>query len=127
MLGHSFSGLYFTGILVKCISFGSKGYNFFFDISKIPFCTSILFGRRVTDMETGYKMFKRRILKNIQKIKSNSFNFEAEFTAKVLKSDFRFREVHIDFNPRKYSEGKKINWIDGIIALLTLIKFRFLN
>lgn len=80
----------------------------------------------LTDMETGYKAFKSEILNEI-KIKSNRFGFEPEFTAKVAKKRYRIYEVPISYSGRNYSEGKKITWKDGIIALFTILWFRFFD
>lgn len=88
--------------------------------------TNILFGGSLTDMETGYKVFKSEIFKKI-KINSNKFDFEAEITAKVLKAGVKIIEVPIVTTPRSYNEGKKIGWGDGLFAIWTLIKYRFIN
>lgn len=88
--------------------------------------TNILYGTTLSDMETCYKLFKSEIIKDI-KIKSDRFNFEPEITAKILKKKIRIYEVPISYSGREYSEGKKISWKDGIIALWTLIKYRFVD
>lgn len=88
--------------------------------------TNILFGGNLTDMETGYKVFRKEVLYKI-KINSEKFDFEAEITAKILKMGLKIVEVSIVTNPRTYKEGKKIGWIDGIFAIWTLIKYRFIN
>lgn len=86
--------------------------------------TNILFGAKLTDMETCYKAFKTEFIKDI-KIKSNRFDFEPEITAKVLKKKARLKEAPITYQGRTFEEGKKITWKDGIHAVLALIKFRF--
>lgn len=73
--------------------------------------TNILYDSILTDMETGYKVFRREVVENM-KIRSKRFNFEPEFTAKILKRKFRIYEVPISFNPRDYDEGKKIGLKD---------------
>jgi glycosyltransferase involved in cell wall biosynthesis len=88
--------------------------------------TNILYNNILTDMETGYKMFKRSVVQDIT-LRSRRFDFEPEFTAKILKRKVRLFEVPITFNPRDYTEGKKINAWDGFIALWTLIKYRFVD
>ena len=88
--------------------------------------TNILYGAKITDMETCYKAFKSEFIKNIT-IKSNRFDFEPEITAKILKQKARLKEVPISYTGRKHDEGKKINWKDGVHVILTLIKYRFLN
>ena len=88
--------------------------------------TNILFGAKLTDMETCYKAFRKEFIKNIN-IKSNRFDFEPEITAKVLKQKVRFKELPISYNARTNEEGKKIGWKDGVQAIFTLIKFRFFD
>jgi len=88
--------------------------------------TNILYNTILTDMETGYKVFRREVL-NGMVLRSNSFDFEPEFTAKILKRKFRIFEVAITFNPREYSQGKKIKLHDAFEAVWTLIKYRFVE
>ncbi len=88
--------------------------------------TNILYNNILTDMETGYKLFKREIVTEMP-LHARGFEFEPEFTAKILKSKVRIFEVPITFNPREYSEGKKIKAKDAVIALWTLLKYRFVN
>ena len=85
--------------------------------------TNILFGSRLTDMETAYKVFKREALEGIR-LRCVGFDFEPEITAKVLKSGRRILEVPIGYTPRRSDEGKKIRWIDGVDAIYALIKCR---
>jgi len=92
----------------------------------LTFLTNILYNNILTDMETGYKLFRREALEGIQ-ISSNRFDFEPEITAKLLKRKVRVYEVPITFNPRDYSEGKKIGMKDAFQALWTLLKFRFVD
>ncbi|MEX1248078.1 MAG: glycosyltransferase family 2 protein [Anaerolineales bacterium] len=92
----------------------------------LTFLTNILYNNILTDMETGYKLFRRDILNQIR-IRSNSFDFEPEITAKVLKRKIRLFEVPISFNPRDYSEGKKIGIKDAFLALWALLKYRFVD
>ena len=86
--------------------------------------TNILYGAKITDMETGYKVFKKEVIEGI-KLRARRFDFEPEITAKILKKGYKITEVPIDFMGRKFSEGKKITWKDGVKALLYLIKYRF--
>lgn len=92
----------------------------------LTFLTNLLFGSNITDMETGYKLFKRAVLEKIT-IDSNKFDFEAEITAKILKRKISIVEVPISVKPRTYDEGKKIGAADGLVAIWTLIKYRFVN
>ena len=78
----------------------------------------------LSDMETGYKVFRRKILESIT-LKSNRFGFEPEFTSKVAQKNFVIYEVPISYSGRDYSAGKKINWKDGIAALWFIFRFRF--
>lgn len=80
----------------------------------------------LSDMETGYKVFKRSVFDNIT-IESNRFGFEPEITAKVAKNGFRVYEVPISYHGRSYKEGKKITWKDGIKALFTIVKYNVLR
>ncbi|MFC2025643.1 glycosyltransferase family 2 protein [Chloroflexota bacterium] len=88
--------------------------------------TNILYDNILTDMETGYKIFRREILLGIT-IHAKRFNFEPEFTAKILKRKVRIYEVPIRFTPRDYDEGKKIKISDAFEAVWTLIKYRFVD
>jgi glycosyltransferase involved in cell wall biosynthesis len=92
----------------------------------LTFMTNILYNTILTDMETGYKVFRREVLDGMV-LHANSFDFEPEFTAKILKRKFRIFEVPITFNPRDYSEGKKIKLYDAFEAVWTLIKYRFVE
>lgn len=88
--------------------------------------TNILYNTILTDMETGYKVFKREVVEDMH-LKARRFEFEPEFTAKVLKRDVRIFEVPITFNPRDYDEGKKIGLKDAFEAVWTLLKYRFVD
>jgi glycosyltransferase involved in cell wall biosynthesis len=88
--------------------------------------TNILYNNILTDMETGYKVFRRDAIVNIP-LHSRRFDIEPEFTAKILKRKVRIFEVPISFNPRDYSEGKKIKMVDAFEALWTLLKYRFVD
>ncbi len=90
----------------------------------LTFLTKMLYNARITDMETCYKVFRKDIIKNIS-IKANKFDIEPEITAKVLKLGIKIKEIPIDYNPRSIEEGKKINWKDGLIAIWTLIYWKF--
>lgn len=88
--------------------------------------TNILYDTILTDMETGYKLFRKDVVRDI-KIHARRFDFEPEFTAKILKKKVRIYEVPIRFTPRDYSEGKKIKLKDAFQAVWTLIKYRFVD
>lgn len=86
--------------------------------------TNVLYGSKISDMETGYKIFNKEILKNL-KLNSKRFEIEVELTAKVLLNGHKIHEVPIKTNPRTHKEGKKISWKDGVAASWALIKYRF--
>jgi glycosyltransferase involved in cell wall biosynthesis len=88
--------------------------------------TNVLYNNILTDMETGYKVFRREIVEGFP-LHARGFEFEPEFTAKILKRKVRIFEVPITFNPRDYSEGKKIKARDAFIAMWTLLKYRFVD
>jgi hypothetical protein len=88
--------------------------------------TNILYNTILTDMETGYKVFRREVIQGMN-IRARRFDFEPEFTAKVLKRNYRIFEVPISFNPRDYSQGKKIKLKDAFEAVWTLLKYRFFD
>jgi len=90
----------------------------------LTFLSNILTNLNLSDMEVGYKVFKREIFKDIE-IKSDRFNFEPEITAKVAKKKLRIYEVPISYSGRTYEEGKKIGFSDGVEALWTIFKYRF--
>jgi len=88
--------------------------------------TNILYDTILTDMETGYKVFKKKVVEDMP-LHSKRFEFEPEFTAKILKRKYRIFEVPITFNPRDYEEGKKIGLPDAFEAIWALIKYRFVD
>jgi glycosyltransferase involved in cell wall biosynthesis len=85
--------------------------------------TNVLFGARLTDMETAYKVFRREALAGIR-LRCVGFDFEPEITAKLLRAGRRIVEVPVGYHPRRDDEGKKIRWIDGVDAIYTLVKCR---
>ena len=88
--------------------------------------TNILYDTILSDMETGYKVFRREVVQDMT-LHAKRFDFEPEFTAKILKRKYRIFEVPITFNPRDYTEGKKIGLGDAFEAIWTLIKYRFVD
>ena len=85
--------------------------------------TNVLFGGRLTDMETAYKVMKREALDGIR-LRCVGFDIEPELTARLLRAGRRIVEVPISYNPRRLDEGKKMRWIDGVDAIYTLFKCR---
>lgn len=122
--------VYGTRLRTKPVFFGKNRTPLlvhFFGNKFLSLITSILYGAHVTDMETCYKAFDRDVLKNV-KLKSHSFDFEPEITAKILKKGIKILELDIKTKPRGYGDGKKLHTVrDGTIALWTLIKYRFVN
>jgi len=104
---HSYSSFYLGGRLVSLTS-------------------NILYGLHLTDEPTCYKMFTREAADSIT-LKCTGFEFCPEFTAKVSKAGYNIQEVPIHYYPRSIEEGKKINWKDGVEAIWTLIKYRFVK
>jgi dolichol-phosphate mannosyltransferase len=83
----------------------------------------LLYGARITDEATGYKVFRRQVLDAID-LESRGFEFCPEFTAKVSKAGFRITEVPVSYRGRNRLQGKKIHMSDGIYAVYTLLKWR---
>jgi glycosyltransferase involved in cell wall biosynthesis len=105
-----------------------KAMNFWNMVANrsLTLVTNILYNAILSDMETCYKAFRREVVENML-IRARGFEFEPEFTAKVLKQGIRIYEVPISYNGREWNEGKKIKWVDAPIALWTLVKYRFVD
>ena len=86
--------------------------------------TNMLFGGRLSDMETAYKVMRRTALDGVR-LRCVGFDIEPELTARLLRAGRRIVEVPISYNPRSETEGKKMRWIDGVDAVYTLFKCRF--
>lgn len=80
----------------------------------------------LTDMEVGYKVFRREIIQDIA-IRSNRFGIEPEITAKVARKKCRIYEAPISYSGRTYAEGKKINWKDGIQAVYAILRYAWFD
>jgi len=98
----------------------------YFGNKLLTFITNTLYGSRISDMETCYKVFKSEVIKDM-KLRSRRFDFEPEITAKILKRGYKIHEIPIKFNPRSFKEGKKITWKDGLKHMFYLIKYRFVD
>ncbi|MCY3836944.1 MAG: glycosyltransferase family 2 protein [Anaerolineaceae bacterium] len=85
--------------------------------------TNVLYNAILSDMETCYKAFRRDVIADMR-LNARGFEFEPEFTAKVLKQGIRIYEVPITYNGREWGEGKKIRWTDAFIAAWTLLRYR---
>lgn len=88
----------------------------------LTFLSNMLTNLNLTDIETCYKAFRREIIQSIE-IEENGFGFEPEITAKVAKKECRIYEVGISYYGRTYTEGKKINWEDGLWAVYCIVKY----
>jgi glycosyltransferase involved in cell wall biosynthesis len=88
--------------------------------------TNVLYDTILSDMETGYKVFRADAIKGVP-LRARRFDFEPEVTAKMLKRKRRIYEVPISFDPREYAEGKKIGLKDAFAAVWTLLKYRFVD
>jgi len=92
----------------------------------ITFVCNMFTNLNLTDVETGYKVFKTSCLKNV-KLKEKSFSFEPEITIKLAKKKFKFFEVPISYNGRSYNEGKKIGLKDAFIAFKAIFIYSILK
>jgi glycosyltransferase involved in cell wall biosynthesis len=103
-----------------------RPYAFWLDLANrcLTLATNLLYGSRLSDMETCYKAFRADVLKGIP-IRSDRFDFEPEITAKVLRRRCRLVEVPIQYERRGYSSGKKIRLRDAFYALAALLRYRF--
>lgn len=89
----------------------------------LTFLSNMFTDLNLTDMETCYKLFRAEIIHKI-KIRENRFGFEPEITAKISRiPGIRIYEVGISYYGRTFSEGKKINWIDGLKAIFCILKY----
>ena len=85
---------------------------------------NMLTGLQIHDVTACYKVFRRELLENLH-LRSDRFSVETEMTVKLAKSGARIYEVPIVYHGRTYAEGKKINWKDGVMAVVDLVKYRF--
>ena len=97
---------------------------FYFGTQFLTWVTNLLYGTEITDESCGYKVFDTKLLKSL-KLESKRFEFCPEVTAKLAKKGVQIIEVPIKYTPRSINEGKKIKWRDGIMALFTLLRYRF--
>ena len=86
--------------------------------------TNVLYNTILSDMETCFKVMRADVLRSLT-LRSNGFGIEPELTAKIFKRGYRVYEIPITYEGRGYSEGKKITWRDGLVALWVLVKYRF--
>jgi len=94
---------------------GNKGLTTIFNV---------LYGTKLSDVEPCYKLFTKDVLNSV-KIRSNRFEYDIELMCKLVKKGNKIIQLPISYKPRDFEAGKKINWVDGIVAALTMIKYRF--
>jgi len=107
----------------------SKGVRSFLHMSgnrALTFFSNMLAHMNLSDMETGYKVFRAEVIKNID-IESDRFGLEPEITAKVAKKGYKIHETSISYAGRTYKEGKKIKWKDGVAALWHILRFNLFS
>ncbi len=105
---------------------GFKIASHFYGNKFLSLITRILYGQKITDMETCYKMITKDLAKSLN-LRANRFDIEPEITAKIIKKGHKIIEIPINYNARSFLEGKKIRWKDGITAIFTLFKYRFFD
>jgi dolichol-phosphate mannosyltransferase len=89
----------------------------------IVMLANLLYGSRLTDVTTAYRLFRTEIIRGIR-LESARFEIESEITAKLLRLGIRIVEVPVSYRPRTSAEGKKIRWTDGVSAALALLRWR---
>lgn len=113
------------------IVYGSRNLNpenkpfskiYFYGGKLITEFFNFLFKTKLTDLTTGYKVFKKEVLERIS-FKENGFSFCEEFTAKVVKKGFSILEVPISYQGRSFAQGKKVRWTDGIKAFFVILRY----
>ncbi|RJQ32452.1 glycosyltransferase family 2 protein [Candidatus Parcubacteria bacterium] len=110
---------FFTGKAKRVLYFWHISANLF-----LTFLSNLLTGLTLTDMETGYKAFRREVVDSFKSdIRAKRFGIEPEITAKIAKGKWRIYEVGISYYGRTYTEGKKISWKDGIAAIWHIVRF----
>jgi len=92
----------------------------------LTFLVRALFAARISDMETGHKVFRRQVVEGLA-LRANRFDFEPEFVCRVLARRVRLGERPIGYEPRGYADGKSIGWRDGVDAVRTILKWRLLT
>jgi dolichol-phosphate mannosyltransferase len=101
-----------------------SNFAFYWGGRLLSWVANRLYGSRITDEATGYKVVRTSLLRELR-LESEGFEFCAEVTAKLLRRGVRICEVPISYRPRSWAEGKKIRWYDGIVAVGTLVRYRF--
>lgn len=107
---------------------GHKPRYYFYYLGNIglSLLTTLIYGTKIHDMETGYKVFRKEVTEGM-KLRSTRFDFDPEITCKILKRHYKIKDVPIEYKSRAIEEGKKITWKDGILAAWVLVKYRFVD
>ena len=116
-----------TDLVYGTRAFGSHtSFNFWYVVGNklLNLWANILFNCYISDLETCYKMARTQVLRGLD-LRADGFDIEAEVTAKLLRAGYRPFEVPIGYKARSREQGKKISWMDGIMALWTIAKIRF--
>ncbi len=100
-----------------------SSYAFYWGGRLLSVIANLLYGARITDEATGYKVVKTDLMRAVG-LETEGFDFCAELTAKLLRRGVCIHEVPISYSPRLWHEGKKIRWHHGLTAMWTLIKYR---
>lgn len=103
-----------------------SGWRFYIGGLFVTWFMNFLYGSKLTDEPTCYKVFDAKLLRSIP-LKSKRFEFCPEVTAKILKRGINIKELPIRYYPRTRAQGKKIKWRDGLQALWVLLKYRFVD
>jgi hypothetical protein len=101
-------------------------HRFYLGGRLVSLMTNILYGQHLTDEPTCYKLFRTEFIKSIS-LQCTGFEFCPEVTAKTAKRGIKIKEIPIEYYPRSIEEGKKIKWTDGMEAIWTLVKYRFVK
>jgi glycosyltransferase involved in cell wall biosynthesis len=105
-------------------SVGVSSPSFYWGGQFLSWLTSFLYGVKMTDVATGYKLFRADVLRGLN-LRARGFEFCPEVTGKILKQRIPILEVPISYSPRSIAEGKKIRWTDGMRAIGWILKVRF--
>ncbi len=102
------------------------GWSYDFGNRLITFIANLLYGTKLTDVETCYKVFTSEVATGLELV-SSRWGFDPEITAKILKMGYNIEEVPISYRGRQTTDGKKIRWRDGFSVIVTLMKYRFFS
>jgi len=103
-----------------------SSFTFYWGGRLLSWITNWLYGSHITDEATGYKVIKTGLLRDLN-LETDGFEFCPEVTGKLLQRGVTIHEIPISYHPRSWDEGKKIQWYDGLTAVRTLLKYRFLS